>query len=235
MLWGEDRGALKGEYRQFCAIARTLDLIDRRWTLLVVRELALRGPLTPGAIARGLPEVPMNQLVQRLAELEAAEVVAALDDGAYRLTPLGLELEPVLEALARFGLRRLSGEGARPGDAVLPHVLMRQLELRYEEGGADGGLRGRFELQISDPETLWSVEPGAPAPARFALVAEPPRLHARAGACLDPDATLRMSVEACCKLVAGHRPPKVDVDGDPALADALLSALAPGGRLAAVA
>ena len=38
-------------YRQFCAIARALDLLGQRWTLLIVRELALRGPLTAAAIA----------------------------------------------------------------------------------------------------------------------------------------------------------------------------------------
>ena len=220
---------MKGEYRQFCAIARTLDLVGRRWSLLAVRELALRGPLTAGAMARGLPEVPVSQLVQRLAELEAAGVVASGADGAYALTELGAGLEPVLEALARFGLGRLGD--AHPGDAVLPHVLMRQLELRLE--GTD--LAGRFELRLEDPESLWSVEAGAPAPDRLALVARPDGVTARAGACLEPDATLRLTVADCCALVAGRRPPGTSIEGDAALAEALLSSLAPVGPLAAVA
>jgi DNA-binding HxlR family transcriptional regulator len=76
-------------YRQFCAIARALDLVGQRWTLLIVRELALRGPLSAAAIARGLPDVPMNQLYERLTLLEARGVVAA---GGGAPPPAGLFL-----------------------------------------------------------------------------------------------------------------------------------------------
>ena len=60
------------DYHQFCAIARALELVGQRWTLLLVRELLLRGPLPAAAIARGLPDVPPNQLAERLIDLEAA-------------------------------------------------------------------------------------------------------------------------------------------------------------------
>jgi hypothetical protein len=202
----------------------------------MVRELSLRGPLTAGAIARGLPDVPMNQLVQRLAELDAAGLVTAGEDGAYRLTEAGAALEPVLDALARFGLDRLAGTGPRPGDPVVAHVLMRQLELRYEAAALEGaGVGGRFELVLTDPEALWSIDPGAPAPDRFALVARGGLLSARAGAGLDADAVLRMSVAACCDLVAGVRPAGVEVEGDAELGQELLGLLAPAASLAAVA
>jgi DNA-binding HxlR family transcriptional regulator len=230
-------------YRQFCAAARTLDLVGQRWTLLVVRELALRGPLTAAAMARGLPDVPMNQLSERLALLEARGLVREAAAGAdasdaaasprarvYELTDRGRELEDLLGSLARFGLSHLADDPAGADDAVLPHVLMRQLELRYELAG--GGLAGRFELHITDPDTLWSVEPG-PAPSRFALAARPDGLTARAGACLDPDATLSLSVAGCAALVAGRRPADVEVAGDAARASALLDVLAPSAVAAA--
>ena len=220
-------------YRQFCAIGRTLDLVGQRWTLLVVRELSLRGPLTAGAISRGLPDVPMGQLFQRLAQLEAQGLVTAGEDGAYRLTDAGRELEPVLGALARFGLGRLANEDRDGDDAVVPHVLMRQLELRYAAVGR--GVTGRYELVVVDPERLWSVEPGAPAPDRFAITAGPDQLSARAGACLDHDAVLRLSVAACCELVAGRRPERIEAEGDADAAAALLEALAPADRLVAAA
>lgn len=226
---------MRAGYRQFCAIARTLDLVGRRWSLLVVRELSLRGPLSAGAIARGLPDVPMSQLVQRLAELEAAGLLVA-EDGRWALTPDGLALEPVLGALARFGLDRLAVPGLAPGDSVLPHVLMRQLELRYEAACAGGdGATGRFELVLVDPEALWSVEAGTPAPARYALVARPDGMTARAGACLEADAVLRLTVAACGELAAGVRPAEVEVEGDAARAGELLDLLAPVERLAAAA
>jgi DNA-binding HxlR family transcriptional regulator len=214
-------------YRQFCAISRTLDLLGQRWTLLIVRELALRGALTAAAIARGLPDVPMNQLSERLALLEAQGIVEASreEDSSrvYELSADGRELEDVLAALARFGLERLA-EPPAPGDAVLPHVLMRQLELRFE---ASEGFAGRFELTLTDPESLWSVEPGAPAPGRYCLVAGRDGLQARAGACLDADASLAMSVSACAGLVAGDPQVgvEVEVEGNRALAERLLQQL----------
>jgi DNA-binding HxlR family transcriptional regulator len=230
-------------YRQFCAIARALDLLGQRWTLLVVRELALRGPLSAAAIARGLPDVPMNQLAERLAMLEARGVVAARDgEGSsrvYEMAEGGRALEDVLSALARFGLERLD-EHAEPGDAILPHVLMGQLELRFDAAGAAGeGFSGRFELELADPGELWSVEPGLPAPARWALLAGPDGLRVRAGACLDADASLRTTVDACARLVAGNPEAalEVEVEGDEALALGLLDLLgAPASsRVAAAA
>jgi DNA-binding HxlR family transcriptional regulator len=202
---------------------------------LVVRELALRGPLTARAIARGLPDVSMNQLVQRLAELEASGLVEAGPDGAYALTPDGADLEPVLGALARFGLDRLGGAGAEPGDAVVAHVLLRQLELRFAAWPDGPGLSGRFEIVLADPERLWSVEPGAPGPGRLSLIADGSLLRARAGACLEPDAVLHISVAECCALVEGRAPNGVAIDGDVELGHALLARLAPDAALAAVA
>ena len=211
-------------YRQHCAIARALDLLGQRWTLLIVRELSLRGPLSAAAIARGLPDVPMNQLYERLALLEARGVVAARQDTGssrvYEMTEAGHELEDVLGALARFGLGRLQDD-AEPGDAVLAHVLMGQLELRFDAARASAeGFAGRFQLELADPHELWSVEPGAPAPSRWALLAGPDGLRARAGACLDADASLRASVHACTRLVAGDSQAalEIEVEGDEALA-----------------
>jgi DNA-binding HxlR family transcriptional regulator len=233
-------------YRQFCTIARTLDLVGQRWTLLVVRELSLRGPLTAAGIARGLPDVPMNQLVERLAMLEARDLVTAeASAGAepptrvYVLTEAGRELGGVLEALARFGLTHLAGDGADPGDAVLGHVLMRQLELRFDgDEAARRGFAGRFELSLVDPQTLWSVEPGTEAPDRWALVAGDGELRVRPGACLDPDASLELSVDACTRLVAGasNAALEVEVSGDRDRAHRLLELLgAPAAEAAAAA
>ena len=90
---------------------------------------------------------------------------------------------------------------------MLANVLARQLELRYEAARPAGeGLSGRFELRLTDPEAMWSVEPGTPAPSHFSLVARDGELSVRAGACLDPDAVLTLSVADCTALVAGRRP-----------------------------
>jgi DNA-binding HxlR family transcriptional regulator len=244
---------LRAGYRQFCGIARTLDLVGQRWTLLVMRELLLRGRLSVSAIARGLPDVPMNQLAERLAMLEARGLVRAApqagDDAravrapksparVYEATETGRRLAGVLEALARFGLERLVADGAEPDDAILPHVLMRQLELRFDgERAAAADFSGRFELVLLDPQTLWSVEPGADAPDRWALVASDGELRVRAGACLDPDAVLALSVDACSRLVSGRSEAELEleVSGDRDRARELLSLLAAGAPADAVA
>ena len=232
---------MQTEYHQFCAVARTLDLVGSRWTLLIVRELLLRGPLTGAAIARGLPDIPPNQLAERLADLEAAGLVRRRTEPGrsrrYEATDRGRSLEPVIDALAGFGLEHLAGE-PEPDEALLPHVLMRQLELRYDiERAEAGGFRGRFELEVTDPETLWSLEAGAPAPRRWAVLAEPDGLTIRPGACLDADARLRMTAAEWGRLVAGRQPTPdaLHVTGAADRARALLDLLAPAGSVAAAA
>jgi DNA-binding HxlR family transcriptional regulator len=232
---------MRTSYHQFCAVARTLDAIGSRWTLLIVRELVLRGPLSAAAIGRGLPDVPPNQLAERLAELEALGFVRrALEPGRvrrYELTEQGDRLGPVLDSLAEFGLEELAGEPS-PDEALLPHVLMRQLELRYDARRGKGeGVDGRFELEITDCDALWSLEPGQPAPRRWALQAGADGLRIRAGACLDADARLRMTAATCAGLVAGSRPPAdaLDITGEADQAAALLDVLAPPPAVAAAA
>ncbi|WYB30812.1 helix-turn-helix domain-containing protein [Streptomyces sp. SM1P] len=57
-------------YGQLCAVARALDVVGDRWTLLVVRELLIQGPLRFGELQRGLPGIATNLLSQRLRDLE---------------------------------------------------------------------------------------------------------------------------------------------------------------------
>ena len=232
---------MRTRYHQYCAVAHALDAVGARWTLLIVRELVLRGPLTAADIGRGLPDVPPNQLAERLGEVEALGLVRrALEPGRtrrYELTERGRGLAPVLDSLAEFGLEALAGE-REPDEALLPHVLMRQFELRYAARCREAeGVTGRFELEIADPEALWSLRPGEPAPRRWALEAGPDGLTARAGACLDADARLCMTAEACAGLVAGRRPPaaSLQITGATERAAALLGLLAPAATVAAAA
>lgn len=110
-------------YGQFCPVAKAMELLDERWTLLVVREL-LCGSRRFGDLRRGLPRISPALLSKRLRMLERAGVVdRVLDDGrpSYTLTAAGRELQPVVEALGRWGVRWI-GE---LGDADLdPRLLM---------------------------------------------------------------------------------------------------------------
>src|SRR5205085_7269004 len=104
---------------------------------------------------------------------------------------------------------------------------------------ADEDFSGRFELEVADPDELWSVEPGAPAPGRYALIAGPDGLRARAGACLDADARLTATVGTCARLVAANPEAalEVEIEGDRALAERLLDLLGgtPAARVARAA
>jgi len=96
-------------YGQFCSIARALDLLGERWTLLIVREL-LCGSRRFGEVRRGIPRISRTMLAARLRELLDAGVIAREDgdDGpVYRLTPAGTELASVVQELGTWGQRWL--------------------------------------------------------------------------------------------------------------------------------
>jgi DNA-binding HxlR family transcriptional regulator len=100
--------------RSQCPVACSLDVVGDRWTLLVIRDL-FAGKSRFGDFASSPEHVPTNILAERLKRLEAAgliEAVAYSDHPPryeYRLTDRGRELEPVLDALAAWGLKQFPG------------------------------------------------------------------------------------------------------------------------------
>ncbi|MGZ3496116.1 MAG: winged helix-turn-helix transcriptional regulator [Vulcanimicrobiaceae bacterium] len=58
-------------YGQFCALAKGLDLIGDRWTLLIVREIMSRGRARYTELRNGLPGIASNLLSERLRDMEA--------------------------------------------------------------------------------------------------------------------------------------------------------------------
>ena len=96
-------------YGQFCSIARALDLLGERWTLLIVREL-LCGSRRFGEVRCGIPLISRTMLSARLRELVDAGVVERHGgDGGpeYQLTPAGAELMAVVRELGTWGQRWL--------------------------------------------------------------------------------------------------------------------------------
>ena len=109
-------------YHQFCPVAKAMELLDERWTLLVVREL-VSGSERFNELRRGLPRMSPTLLSRRLHQLVRAGVVERRVDGAdvrYVPTAAGRELRPVLEALGAWGVRWI-GE---LGDADLDPKLL---------------------------------------------------------------------------------------------------------------
>lgn len=94
-------------YDEYCGLAKALDVVGERWTLLVVRNLLL-GPLRYNELLRGLPGITTNLLAKRLKEMEENGLIERVGSPgstgrSYRLAPLGLALEPVVHALGRWG------------------------------------------------------------------------------------------------------------------------------------
>ena len=95
-------------YHHFCPVARSLEVIGEKWSLLIVRDL-LRGPQRFTDLMRYLGNITPKWLSQRLRDLEAAGIVEREQEAGrrevwYRLTPKGQELAPVVQALAVWGV-----------------------------------------------------------------------------------------------------------------------------------
>ena len=97
-------------YGQRCPVARTLELVGDRWTLLLVRDL-LRGPRRFQDLQAGMPGLAPNILSDRLKLMEEHGLVGRRfysdhpPRAAYALTAKGQELGVVIGALAAWGSR----------------------------------------------------------------------------------------------------------------------------------
>jgi DNA-binding HxlR family transcriptional regulator len=198
-------------YRQYCSLAKALDVVGERWTLLIVRELLLRGPSRYTDLRAGLPGIATNLLADRLRELERAGIVEREDapppvaTTLFRLTPRGQELDAVLNALGRWGI-----------------PLMR--ETSAEETFKSHWLRLPVEVFLADHR------PGEPAITILVNTGDEPMLieageggvHLRAGSADHPDATLTGEPRPLLGLLSGNltlgqaRHQGVQYRGDPA-------------------
>jgi DNA-binding HxlR family transcriptional regulator len=98
-------------YGEYCSIAKALDVVGDRWTLLIVRELVIRGGCRYTDLRDGLPGIASNLLADRIRELESAGLIRREDAPPpiaatlFHLTEAGRELLPVLDAVGRWGVR----------------------------------------------------------------------------------------------------------------------------------
>ncbi|MGR3866999.1 winged helix-turn-helix transcriptional regulator [Streptomyces graminifolii] len=141
-------------YEQSCVIARALDVLGERWTLLIVRELTL-GPRRYGDLLRALPSMGTNLLAARLKHLEQHEVLQRTTlpgpgrASAYSLTLRGEKLLPVLESLVEWG----AGLGSSPADYTdRPEWCVVAMSLTAAPEAAE--FTTVTELHIGE-ETLW--------------------------------------------------------------------------------
>jgi DNA-binding HxlR family transcriptional regulator len=102
-----------------CPIARSLDIVGERWTILIIRELIRFGPRKFQDFESGLGGIGPSTLSARLKRLEEAGIVARRfyeqhpPRAEYVLTDKGCELRPVLKALFEWGQRHTKYVPAR--------------------------------------------------------------------------------------------------------------------------
>jgi DNA-binding HxlR family transcriptional regulator len=211
------RTSKRRTYDDGCAAAHALDLIGERWALLVVRELLL-GPKRFTDLRAGLPHASPNVLAQRLRELEAVGVVRRRKlpppaaSKVYELTDWGLELEPVIVRLGRWGARSPS----RPRDAGLSvDSLILSCRTMFDPRAAEG-LTASYELRLGEDRFHAKVADG--------------RFEIARGNADRPDAIVETDPATLAQLVYNGRPlaeatrsGDVEIEGDESAVERFLS------------
>lgn len=146
-------------YGHVCPLARALETLGDRWTLLVVRDL-LSGPKRFTDLMARLGGITPKTLTQRLRELADTGLVEADHQAGrretwYRLTPAGLELSPAVEALSGWGLKH-AWRPPRPGEQVhVEHLLRAATQLA--NGTGKGHEPALWHLRFTD-DTDYAVQ-----------------------------------------------------------------------------
>jgi DNA-binding HxlR family transcriptional regulator len=181
-------------YGQYCAIAKALDVIGDRWTLLVVRELLVRGPCRYTDLRNGLPGIATNLLADRLRDLEEAGIVSREEapppvaTTLFSLTSRGQELGPVLRELLLWGTP-LMVEGPAPDDVFRGQWMTWAAEMSLTDRDPDAA-----------PVTIQVLADGEAA----VLETSAGSVHAKLGRADDADATVRGPAHAVLGLFTGQ-------------------------------
>ncbi|HEX9970403.1 MAG TPA: winged helix-turn-helix transcriptional regulator [Acidimicrobiales bacterium] len=149
-------------YQQYCALARALDVVGDRWTLLVIREL-VPGPRRFTDLVDGLPGVSRALLANRLRELEAQGLVDRVDlpppaaRQVYELTHDGHELASALQPLVAWGARRMGDR--EPTDAFRPRWAAVGMWLLGDRAAAEG-VSETYQFVVGDSAFYFTVDQG---------------------------------------------------------------------------
>ena len=195
-------------YRDACGAAQGLDLVGERWALLVARELLL-GPKRFTDLRKGLPGISTNILADRLEMLEMSGVARRrtlpppAGSKVYELTDWGRELETVVAAIGRWGVR---SPWRSEEDEIGVDGLMVSFKTMFDPEVA-GDLDARYEVVLGDQSFGLEVEDGG--------------IRVYRGAPSDPDARIGTDVDTLAALVyegrdldEALRSGDVEIEGD---------------------
>jgi DNA-binding HxlR family transcriptional regulator len=180
-------------YGEYCSIAKALDVVGDRWTFLIIRELLIRGACRYTDLKDGLPGIATNLLSDRIRELEAAGLIWREDapppvaTTLFHLTEAGAELESVLAAIGRWGVRYMI-EPAE-GDDFRGHWFAFPVSFFLRDRDPDGRPVS-IELRAASSPVVVEVSGGS---ARMRL-----------GTAAAPDLVLRGEPRLILALFSGH-------------------------------
>jgi len=149
--------ARTNEYQHFCVVARSLEVIGEKWSLLIVRDL-LRGPQRFSDLLRYMGNITPKWLTLRLRDLEAAGIVErdsvpGRREVWYRLTPKGRDLAPVVRALAVWGAEHAS-RPPREGERIFPEQVLAVVAVVLNERGVQPRVRVAWRFNFDERALL---------------------------------------------------------------------------------
>jgi DNA-binding HxlR family transcriptional regulator len=209
-------------YGQYCSVARALDVVGDRWTLLIVRELLLQGACRYTDLRDGLPGIATNLLADRLRDLEAAGLIAReearppIATTLFRLTPRGEALRPAIDELGRWGLPLMVG--GPEGNAFRTHWLSMPAHLFLTDRHPDRP-PVTIEIRTVDEEPMY-------------IETADGSVRTHRGAAEHPDAVLTGPPETIGRLLTGYiglakaRRRGLKYEGDPKALDRVLPEMA---------
>jgi DNA-binding HxlR family transcriptional regulator len=181
-------------YGQYCALARALDVVGDRWTLLIVRELLSR-PCRYGDLQEGLPGIATNLLAERLRALEDAGVVTRDEESRYVLTDRGRGLAAPIGELVRWGALLMNEK--EESDAFRSRWLELPIDLWFS--GVDPS-RPELEVEIrTGDETLTLESRGG-------------EVRRRVGQAVSPDVVVSGPPDVIVGLLAGRDDPNLAIE-----------------------
>ena len=196
-------------YQQYCGVAKALDIIGERWTILIFRDLLL-GPRRYTELLNGLPGITTNLLAKRLRHLEHHELVCRVAAPAgghvYELTPRGRETEAVVLAIGQFGsdyLRAMPTTEHRS-----PRWLMVSMKRMYR------GTKAVWRIGICLDDTWFSLRTGQ-------------TLHVVDGEPAEADLWVTASLTGLAKHMRGLAAEPLDLRGPEEVFDDLMAAIRP--------
>lgn len=184
-------------YDQYCAVAKALDVIGERWTLLVLRDLVHLGPRRFSDLREGLPGISSNLLSDRLRYLEREQLIRKRRlpppsaSVVYELTELGAGLEPMIIELGRWGGNFMGDR--QPSEAFFPSGHISAIRATFRPEAAQG-LQVSYDFRIDGQRFHVDIDDGA--------------LTAALGEAEDPDLVIATDVETSIALMERRQSPR---------------------------